>query len=95
MDCDGQKRTIDAASYVSMNMWGLKPEFVDTLKTGFTAFFERLEGNELKAEYLLPIFIDELLHKGQVAVKVLDTADKWFGVTYKEDKDYVVSSFKS
>lgn len=94
VDCDGQKRTIDAASYVSMNMWGLKPEFVDTLKTGFTAFFERLEGNELKAEYLLPIFIDELLHKGQVAVKVLDTADKWFGVTYKEDKDYVVSSFK-
>lgn len=47
----------------------------------------------LKAEYLLPIYIDELLQAGRVSVKVLDTNDKWFGVTYKEDKDYVVKSF--
>ena len=47
----------------------------------------------LKAEYLLPIYIDELLQAGKVSVKVLDTNDKWFGVTYKEDKDYVVKSF--
>ena len=43
--------------------------------------------------YLLPIYIDELLQAGRVSVKVLDTNDKWFGVTYKEDKDYVVKSF--
>ena len=47
----------------------------------------------LKAEYLLPIYIDELLQAGKVSVKVLDTNDKWFGVTYKEDKDYVVKLF--
>ena len=46
----------------------------------------------LKAEYLLPIYIDELLQAGRVSVKVLDTNDKWFGVAYKEDKDYVVKS---
>ena len=43
--------------------------------------------------YLLPIYIDELLQAGRVSVKVLDTNDKWFGATYKEDKDYVVKSF--
>ena len=47
----------------------------------------------LKAEYLLPMYIDKLLQVGKVSVKVLDTNDKWFGVTYKEDKDYVVKSF--
>ena len=48
----------------------------------------------LKGEYLLPIYIDELLQKGEVTGKVLETQDKWFGVTYKEDKDSVVESFK-
>ena len=48
---------------------------------------------ETNAEYLLPIYIDELLQAGKVSVKVLDSHDKWFGVTYKEDKDYVVESF--
>ena len=50
--------------------------------------------NPLKAEYLLPIFIGELLREDKVSVKVLETADKWFGVTYKEDKESVVNSFR-
>ena len=49
--------------------------------------------NPLKAEYLLPIYIDELLHAGKVSVKVLPTHDKWFGVTYAEDKQTVIDSF--
>ena len=48
----------------------------------------------LKAEYLLPMYIDKLLQVGKVSVKVLDTNDKWFGVTYKEDKDGVVKAIK-
>ena len=48
----------------------------------------------LKAEYLLPIYIDELLQKGQASVRVLESNDKWFGVTYKEDKEFVVKSFE-
>ncbi len=85
-------RVLDAESYVSMNFWGLTPQFIDKLETGFKAFFDRMNGNELKAEYLLPIYIDELLQKGEVSVKVLETRDKWFGVTYQEDKQTVIDA---
>ena len=75
-----------------MNMWGLTPEFVKILENGFEEFFTNIGDKDiLKAEYLLPIYIDELLQAGKVSVKVLDTNDKWFGVTYK---DYVVKSFE-
>lgn len=92
---EGTLTPVDADSYVSMNMWGLTPEFIDLLEKGFVEFFEKTDAEKiLKAEYLLPIYIDELLQKGEVSVKVLDSNDKWFGVTYKEDKDFVVDSFK-
>lgn len=94
VDNDGQLTSINAESYASMNMWGLTPEFMQTLEDGFKEFFANMGDKDiLKAEYLLPIYIDELLQSGKVSVKVLDTNDKWFGVTYKEDKDYVVKSF--
>ena len=85
---------IDENSHVSMNMWGLTPEFVGILEKGFKEFFEKPDVDVLKGEYLLPIYIDELLQKDEVSVKVLETQDKWFGVTYKEDKDSVVEAFK-
>ena len=67
-----------------MNMWALTPEFVDLLESGFVEFFEKAApANPLKAEYLLPIYIDELLHADKVSVKVLPTHDKWFGVGRK------------
>ena len=94
VDNDRQLTPINAESYASMNMWGLTPEFVQILEDGFKEFFANMGDKDiLKAEYLLPIYIDELLQAGRVSVKVLDTNDKWFGVTYKEDKDYVVKSF--
>jgi hypothetical protein len=93
IDKDGILIPVDADSYVSMNFWGLTPEFMDLLENGFVEFFDRVGDHELKAEYLLPIYIDELLQQGKVSVKVLDTQDKWFGVTYKEDKEVVVQSF--
>ena len=94
IDNDGQLTSINAESYASMNMWGLTPEFMQTLEDGFKEFFANMGNKDImKAEYLLPIYIDELLQAGKVSVKVLDTNDKWFGVTYKEDKDYVVKSF--
>ena len=94
VDNEGTLTPIDAESYVSMNMWGLTPEFMQTLEDGFKEFFANMgDKNILKAEYLLPIYIDELLQAGKVSVKVLDSNDKWFGVTYKEDKEYVVKSF--
>lgn len=78
---------------VSMNMWGFTPEILDELDARFAAFLDTIEGNELKAEYLLPTIVGDLVTEGRAEVTVLDVADKWFGVTYKEDKETVVRSF--
>ena len=76
VDNDGQLTSINAESYASMNMWGLTPEFMQTLEDGFKEFFANMGDKDiLKAEYLLPIYIDELLQAGRVSVKVLDTND--------------------
>ena len=92
-EADGQ--TLDVNSYVSMNMWALQPEFVQMLDRGFREFFSTAaKENPLKAEYLLPIYIGQLLREKQVTVKVLQTNEKWFGVTYREDKPAVVESFQ-
>ncbi len=89
-------KSVDADSLVSMNMWGLTPAFIDLLEQGFVEFFRDTPAEKLnKAEYLLPIYIDQLLKRGQVSVNVLKTDDKWFGVTYKEDKPVVVESFRA
>jgi hypothetical protein len=74
----------------------LTPEFMKCLEDGFVEFFEKTPADKLlKAEYLLPIYIDELLQNGKVSVKVLDSHDKWFGVTYKEDKSLSWRHLKS
>ena len=86
---------LDTESLVSMNMWGLTPDFVETLEKGFEKFFEReVPENPLKAEYLIPSFIGELLEQGKISVKVLRTNDSWYGMTYKEDVEAVKDSFK-
>lgn len=95
VEADDVLASIDADSCVSMNMWGLTPEFMELLQTGFEEFFKKhSEAELLKAEYLLLGCIDELIQKGQVSVRVLESHDKWFGVTYKEDKEFVVKSFE-
>ncbi len=85
---------IDADSLVSMNMWGLQPEFFSVLESGFAEFLKGLEIGEGKAEYLLPTIIGGLLEEGRATVKVLQSTDKWFGVTYKEDKEGVAASVR-
>ena len=87
-------RVIDVNSPVSMNMWGLKPEFFEILETGFSEFLEKIGEEDMKSEYLLPTIIGNLLKDGKVCVKVLESKDQWFGVTYKEDKDGVVESIR-
>ena len=86
---------IDVNSLVSMNMWGLAPAFLDLLENGFKEFFEKeVPENPLKSEYLIPIYIGELLKKGKMSVKVLKTNDTWYGMTYHEDVAAVRESFK-
>ena len=85
---------IDVESPVSMNMFGLYPKFFDILESRFDTFLAGIEENDLKAEYLLPTIIGELLDEKQLAVKVLESQDKWFGVTYQEDKEAVVAAVR-
>ena len=86
-------KEIDLDSVVSMNMWGLYPEFFDILETGFEEFIGALDADDLKSEYLLPTIIGDLLND-KVSVEVLTSHDEWFGVTYKEDKEYVKESIQ-
>lgn len=86
---------VDADSNVSMNMWGFTPEFLGLLEKGFLEFLKREEKDLLKAEFLIPVYIDQLLAEKQITVKVLQTQDKWFGVTHKEDKAAVEAAFRT
>jgi hypothetical protein len=85
---------VDAESYVSMNMWGFTPNFLDELESGFAEFLGNIKDGDIKSEYLLPSVVDSLIKAGRANVSVLETRDKWFGVTYKEDKPVVVASIK-
>ena len=92
-EADGVK--LDTESLVSMNMWGLAPEFLKTLESGFQYFFEKVvPENLIKAEFLIPTFIGEILAEGRISVKVLRTNDTWYGMTYKEDVAAVKDSFR-
>ncbi len=89
---NGEEIRLDLDSPVSMNMWGLQPEFFEVLERGFTDFLSKVKKEEVKAEYLLPAIIGELLKEGKVQVKVLSSHDQWFGVTYQEDKAAVIEA---
>lgn len=93
-DKDGNQVACDPKSHVSMNMWGFTPDFLDELEAGFKEFLSNIKEGDIKAEYLLPTIVDQLIKSGQADVSVLETQDKWFGVTYKEDKPVVVESIK-
>lgn len=81
---------------VSMNMWGFSYSFMEALKNGFPAFLEKgLKENPEKCEYFLPFVVDSLIKEGKATVKVLKSADKWYGVTYKADKPVVVAAIQA
>ena len=79
---------------VSMNMWAGYPDFIDYLEEGFREFLAHIEDNPMKKEYLLPNIVELLLNQDKATVKVYETADRWFGVTYLEDKPFVVDSIR-
>jgi len=94
-DSDGNKIAIDLNSVVSMNMWGFKPGLFDFLEKGFVEFMANLGQDDIKKEYLLPTVVGDLVKAGKIQVSVLKSNDRWFGVTYREDKDDVVNSIKA
>ena len=93
---DGKTWTdLEADTPVSMNMWGLTPAFLAEVEKDFPRFFrEDVPKNPAKAEIFLPMTVGGLLEKKQATVKVLRTADKWFGVTYAADKPQVVAALQ-
>ena len=87
---------IPEGSIVSMNMWGFSQSILKELKDRFAKFLdENLEGNPMKCEYFLPFVVDELLGEDKATVQVLKSLDKWYGVTYKEDKPVVVAAIQA
>ena len=81
---------------VSMNMWGFYPSIIKEFGKSLDKFFaERVDANPLKAECFIPIEVDNLLKADKATVRVLSSKDKWFGVTYKEDKPFVMASIKA
>lgn len=93
-DGNGNQEECDINSHVSMNMWGFTPDFLDELESGFKKFLSDLKQDDVKSEYLLPMIVDGLIKENRADVSVLETRDKWFGVTYKEDKPVVVESIR-
>ena len=91
-DQAGNPVTASAGQHVSMNMFGLPAAFVKELENGFPKFLAGIGEGDIKAEYLLPALIDSCIQSGRARVRVLETRDKWFGVTYKEDKPSVVTA---
>ncbi len=92
---DGTVEPTDAGVYASMNMWGFSPEMLDILEENFVEFLQSIPEGDVKKEYLLPSIVDMQIQNGRADVSVLETKDKWFGVTYKEDKPLVMASFKA
>lgn len=87
---------VDAKSLVSMNMWGFYPDFIEKNEEKFHVFLEeKVKENPMKAEFLIPVVVDELIKEGNVDVKLLSSDEKWFGVTYQEDKPNVKAGIKN
>lgn len=81
---------------VSMNMWGFTASILEELEKGFAPFLDtNLPVNPMKCEYFLPFLVDELLKDGKAEVTVLKSVDRWYGVTYKEDKEMVMNAIQA
>lgn len=93
-DKEGNPVSVRKEQHVSMNMWGLPPSFISELEQGFIKFLDGMKEGDVKSEFLLPAIIDQLVQEKRARVSVLETLDRWFGVTYKEDKEGVTESIR-
>ncbi|MBQ8371492.1 MAG: nucleotidyltransferase [Clostridia bacterium] len=92
---DGTDFDLDPETLVSMNLWGFTPSYLEECRARFPKFLdENLSKNPEKCEFFLPGVVSDLVTEGKADVRVLDNEDKWYGVTYKEDKEMVVNAFR-
>ena len=93
---NGEYTDLAPETTVSMNMWGFMPSFLEEINNRFSAYLEEaLKVNPLKCEYFLPLPISQLIKEKKATVKVLTSADRWYGVTYAADKPVVVAALKA
>ena len=90
---DGKRHVVPAGSLVSMNFWAFSPAFFDQLEEAFTRFLNE-SGDQMKSECYIPTVVDHLIHGSHARCPVLQTTSQWFGVTYPEDKPFVVESIR-
>lgn len=90
---DGKRHVVPAGSLVSMNFWAFGPDFFGSLEEAFHRFLDE-SGDQLKSECYIPTVVDHLIHGGYAQCPVLRTNSQWFGVTYPDDKPFVVESIK-
>lgn len=92
----GEMQDIDVQTLVSMNMFGFTPDFFQYSEERFIAFLEAaIKSGNLKAEYLIPTVVNDLINEGTATLKVLSSDAKWFGVTYKEDRPIVIEKLQA
>ncbi|MBR1471469.1 MAG: nucleotidyltransferase [Lachnospiraceae bacterium] len=95
MDDGATYQEISVDTLVSMNMWGFQPQIFPELETSMQRFFaEDIQKDPMKSECFIPLEVGRLVKEGKASVKVLSSQDKWFGVTYKEDKPFVMESIR-
>ncbi|MGN0721111.1 MAG: NDP-sugar synthase [Anaerovoracaceae bacterium] len=93
---DPAQTELSRGTVVSMNFWGFTASMLAEMESGFPSFLDKaLKENPMKGEYFLPGVVDRLIHENKAQVKVLRSRDRWYGVTYKEDKQSVVDALQS
>lgn len=90
----GEKVNLDISVPVSMNMWCFTPRIFEKAEKALDSFLHGLSADDVKSEHVLPTLVGELLKKNEAKVKVMPSGDKWVGVTYAEDKPYVMDYFE-
>ena len=91
---DADAGILDGDALVSMNMWGFGSDIFTSLEKEFYEFLLTLSSGEIKKEYALPTFVDKMIKAGKLSVSVLSTDAVWFGVTYREDREYVADELQ-
>jgi hypothetical protein len=94
LEDENNKSVIADETLVSMNMFAFTSDIMDYLEQGYKKFFDDNKDNLKSCEYLIPTVVSDLIEEGKVTCDVLSTTSVWYGVTYKEDKDFVVNSLK-
>lgn len=91
---ESEGREMNPDALVSMNIWGFHPDFVPVMQEYFETFLRGLKPDDLKSECLLPIMVNDLLAKGKLTVRAVNSPDRWFGITYREDREAVMGELE-